>query len=145
MSETILVKYTGNADNSNNTGAVTHRDGRPPLILGGAEGEITAEEFTTLSGRGLVLERVGDGYDDLSVAVIEQRLDEAGIDHKGVKKKDDLVGLLRTAPGAAVPPPAALEGATASGGTAGDATPGATGTAAGSASVGVGQTGGGAA
>lgn len=110
--ETILVKYTGNADPSASTGAVTFQDDRPPLVLGGPEGEITTAEFSLLSSRGVVLERISDGYDDLTRDELKTRLDELdpAVEYKGNAKQEDLVALLReNVRNREVPPPGAVE------------------------------------
>lgn len=140
MSDNLLVKYTGNADRSSATGAVTLGEGRAPLVLGGSEAEVSREEYTRMLAHGLQLEVVGDGYDDLTKEQLQQRLNDAQVDYDKGDKKEDLVAKLRSsAGGREVPPPAAVEGVTAPAG--GSSGPG-VGTVAGQASVGVGQVGG---
>lgn len=138
MSDKTLVKYTGNADGSN-TGAITFRDDRPALVLGG-EGEVTAEEMSLLGSRGLILEPISDGYDDLTIPKLKELLDEREVDYSAAKNKEDYVELARSSRGVAgeVPPPALVEGAS-TGGPAGAGVGGVPGTG------GLGETGGGAA
>jgi hypothetical protein len=92
----FLVRYVDNSDGSS-TGAVNLGGDRPPLVLGGVEGEVTSEEFALLVTKGLVLEVVGKGFDDLTVAELKARLDEYGVEYENSAKKDELVELVRNA------------------------------------------------
>jgi hypothetical protein len=95
MSDTVLARYVGNADNASRSAAVNLGDDRPMMVLGGAPVELSNEEYARLSSFGVVLEDVGKGYDELTVDELKSQLSQAGVEYSSDDKKADLVKLLR--------------------------------------------------
>lgn len=59
MPDLILVQYTGNADDNNNTGALSFSDDRPDLKLGEV-GWVTQQDFIIAANHGVQLKQVTD-------------------------------------------------------------------------------------
>jgi hypothetical protein len=95
MSDTVLARYVGNADNASRSAAVNLGNDRPMMVLGGAPVELSNEEYARLSSYGVVLEDVGKGYDELTVDELKSQLSQAGVEYSSDDKKADLVKLLR--------------------------------------------------
>lgn len=115
---TYAVKYLRNADSYEGTAAVTFRDERPNLVIGGPAVEVTEEEYRNLSARGIVLEVVdkdeveksatidganepdtgGDNLDEIdSFDELKQIAKEENIDLGGARSKEAAREAIRTA------------------------------------------------
>jgi hypothetical protein len=132
-----LVKYVRNADPNSGTAVITGLEDRPDIPIGG-EGELTQDEFHTLTSAGLILEVVGDDLEDLGRSELDDRLTAAGLDPKDYKNKQEAVDALRDVGSAGTPsseelPPSATTGP---GGVAGGGAPAGPGGAAGGTAAG---------
>lgn len=95
-----LVEYVSNASDDTATAVLSGLEGGD-IQLGG-RGEATPEEISAAQSLGVVLRVVGDdeiepevALEDISMAKLQERADELGVDRVGVRKKEELIEKIR--------------------------------------------------